>query len=405
MYKHNIAIVICWSGEWPWYFKFFLHSVRFNPTIDFLIITDTQNSEDLPGNIKMIYKSLEEIADLASKKLFFNAVIGNPYKLNDYKPAYGLIFEDYLMEYDFWGHGDIDIIFGNIRKFMTNEMLDEYDFITVRHDFIAGFFSLFKNNELMKTLFKESKDYQKVFSSSRHYCFDECNFLHPQLKWKIPIEQIPCEIESMEHVIRKSAKAGLIMAHYDFLVVESNPGKLRWENGELFYKEKFEALFFHLIRFKKLPFLIKPLWNKIPNVFFIHQFYISMYKPNSTKGTVERVLSNFKSETFKAKTQLKWQFSDIAGSLKRGNKEKETQKYLGAYRSNNSVVGIGMENELNNIFILEGTQVTPLKKVKANEFIAKKTGLRVTFNITDQPHFLIEDVFKWGADKRVYYKM
>ncbi len=42
MYK-SIGMLTCWYGPYPWYFPYFIHSCGFNPTIDFILITD--NSE------------------------------------------------------------------------------------------------------------------------------------------------------------------------------------------------------------------------------------------------------------------------------------------------------------------------------------------------------------------------
>ena len=44
-------------------------------------------------------------------------------KLCDYKPAYGLIFEDELIGYDYWGFCDTDILLGDIYQF-----LEDYEF-------------------------------------------------------------------------------------------------------------------------------------------------------------------------------------------------------------------------------------------------------------------------------------
>jgi hypothetical protein len=36
----RILFIITYMGQFPWYFPYFLHSCRYNPTIDFLIFTD-----------------------------------------------------------------------------------------------------------------------------------------------------------------------------------------------------------------------------------------------------------------------------------------------------------------------------------------------------------------------------
>ncbi|MFB0910347.1 MAG: hypothetical protein QMA99_05270, partial [Flavobacterium sp.] len=79
----------------------------------------------------------------------------------------------------------------------------EYDVINTRHDYLTGSFMLFRNTGAINNLFTKSKDYIKVFTSDKHYCFDECNFKHAQIENEMNIFDIDCEIESMEHVIRK----------------------------------------------------------------------------------------------------------------------------------------------------------------------------------------------------------
>lgn len=123
--EKTIAIITCWYGSYPWHFPYFIHSCTFNPTIDFIIITcNKENILSKPDNIKVIHKTKDEIIGTASKKLGFKANIDYPYKLCDFKPAYGFLFPEIIKGYDFWGHGDIDLVYGNIRDFMTEEVLN-----------------------------------------------------------------------------------------------------------------------------------------------------------------------------------------------------------------------------------------------------------------------------------------
>ena len=76
----QIAIVTCYFGKWPWYFPYFLHSCKFNPTIDFIIITDnTEQILNKPNNVKIIKKDLNNIKASASTKLKFKVAIDDPY--------------------------------------------------------------------------------------------------------------------------------------------------------------------------------------------------------------------------------------------------------------------------------------------------------------------------------------
>ena len=168
---YRIAVLVTYFGELPWYFSFFIHSCKFNADIDFYLFCDQDIKDALPGNITLVRTSLGEVQQLASDKLQFAASIEFPYKLCDYKPAYGLIFEDHIRDYDFWAQSDIDIIYGNLRNFFSNELLDTIDYASVRHDYATGCFSLFRNNAMINNLFKMSKDHQQVFTTKEYMAF------------------------------------------------------------------------------------------------------------------------------------------------------------------------------------------------------------------------------------------
>jgi hypothetical protein len=215
----------------------------------------------------VIYKTLGEIQEIASTSLSFSSNITTPYKLCDFKPAYGFLFPEIINGYDFWGHSDIDIVYGDIRKFITTNILDNYDVVSSRHDYITGSFCLYRNRENINTLFKESKDYEKVFSSERNFCFDECNYLFAELQNGASVFDFPDHIQSMTYVVHKATKEGRLNAFFDFMIIEGTPGKIKWEKGKLTYKNEFEVMFYHLIKFKtacKRPKILNP----VPDTFY-----------------------------------------------------------------------------------------------------------------------------------------
>lgn len=251
--KTSIAIVICYIGKLPWYFSYFAHSCTYNMDVHFYIITDDRSYEGkVPENIRFVYKSLAEINETASERLGFKTNISSGYKLCDFKPAYGVLFSELLGQYEFWGHGDLDIIFGDIRKFMTEEVLVGHDLIAVRDDYLTGYFLLFRNNRKMNYLFTESKDYQKVLSDDRHYCFDETNFSFIDFEREMHYSEVKSEVESMTHVVKREHEKKNINAYFDFHVIEGAYGKLSWNKGVLMYDNRYEAMLYHLILFKNI---------------------------------------------------------------------------------------------------------------------------------------------------------
>lgn len=266
----SIGLITCWYGSYPWYFPYFIHSCTFNPSIDFFIITDnTAVIPGMPENVKVIYKTLDEVIELASRRLGFRVNIDYPYKLCDFKPAYGFIFKELIENYDFWGQTDVDVIYGNIRDFITDEMLESYELISARHDYITGSFALYKNCEKINTLFKRSKDFEMVFSTTEHYCFDECNFAFEELKAGFSLLKINTPIESFTEVVKKAELKSEIKVHFDFITIEGRPGRIIFDNGRVVYKNRFEGLMYHLILLKCI---FRP---KKPVVFVPNKYYIS----------------------------------------------------------------------------------------------------------------------------------
>ena len=266
----SIAFLICWTGNYPWYFPYFLHSCRYNPDIDFLIFTDNQSEDlDLPVNVKIIPYSLEQFKINASKALEFEVAVESGYKLCDFKPAYGYIFYDYIKDYDFWGYCDMDLIFGNIRAFMTDELLNEYDVISARHDYLTGCFALYRNNPYTRELFKKSKDYRKVFTDHRNFFFDETNFAFEAFEKGLHYSQIHTEVESMTHVVRQLQEEKKLKAYFEFQIVEGFAGNMLWNKGILIYRKQFEAMLYHLVRFKRKYSEQVDLQKRIPERFRI----------------------------------------------------------------------------------------------------------------------------------------
>ncbi|GGB11592.1 DUF6625 family protein [Puia dinghuensis] len=272
----SIGILTCYLGQWPWYFPYFLHSCRFNPTIDFILITDNQSAGyAIPDNVHIVFSNLEAIRANARKKLGFSVAIEDAYKLCDFKPAFGLLFSEELHHYDFWGHGDIDMIYGDIRSFVTDEITDNYDVIAVRNEYITGFFSLFRNKALFNTLFQNSRDYPAVLQTTGYLGFDECSLLAGALSAGHVLEDLPAEIDSMTHIVKRLHNGGVIRAYFDHHVVESIPGDLLWDNGRLLFKNEYEALLYHLNSFKVHSLLQIPEWPEVPDRFFINEFSFS----------------------------------------------------------------------------------------------------------------------------------
>ena len=278
--QQSITLITCWYGLYPWYFPYFVHTIGFSSTIDFIIVTD--NIEEIPNkpdNLKIVHRTMDELKEDFSSKLGFIVNIDSPYKLCDFKPAYGFLFQDIIKDYDFWGHIDLDIVFGDVRGFMTDELLHSYDIISSRHDYTAGCFTLYRNNECCNKLFTKSNAYQKVFTSPKNFWFDECGMFTGKVDFNYSstvskninrysnILNFQNVFQSMTYVVVKAARDEGLKAYFDFIILDGAAGEIHWKDGKIYYKDMFEAMFYHLIKFKS-KCKKKTVFSPISNEFF-----------------------------------------------------------------------------------------------------------------------------------------
>lgn len=168
----SIALIILWYGKFNNYFEVWKKSATYNKTVDFYIFTDNGYTDNENSNIHIVHMPISEVK-MRFEKIVNTSVKVFPYKLCDFRPLYGLAFADYVQGYDYWGHCDVDLIFGDIRHFLTDEVLS-YDKVLQR-----GHFSLYKNCDFMNHLFEKTAEknmaypYLKALKTNFSCYFDE----------------------------------------------------------------------------------------------------------------------------------------------------------------------------------------------------------------------------------------
>lgn len=71
--------------------------------------------------------NLGEFKDLAMQKLGMHIKLETPYKLCDYKEVWGIILENEVKGYEYQGECDIDVVFGDLRKYFCEYHLEKFD--------------------------------------------------------------------------------------------------------------------------------------------------------------------------------------------------------------------------------------------------------------------------------------
>lgn len=183
----KICLLSPYFGTFPNYFHLWLESAAKNKNIDFYIISDSNFNYKLDSNIFLIKKSLSEIKNRIEQIIKISVCLDKPYKLCDYRPAYGLIFEDIIKDYDYWGWCDPDIIWGNLNLLLTDDILNNYDVIGG-----CGQLTIMKNSYLLNHYFLHQDRSIKSFSfleackTKRNLIFDEWGA--PEIRRKLNIK-------------------------------------------------------------------------------------------------------------------------------------------------------------------------------------------------------------------------
>lgn len=176
---NKIILIQPYFGKFPNYFQLHLLSIAKNPNVKWLFFTDDRENYDFPSNTNVFYLSFDQMKNKIQEKFDFKIKLDKPYKLCDFKLAYGYIFNEYIKDYQFWGHCDVDVLYGDIERLLTPDVLENYDII-----FRTGHFRLYRNEEKINLFFKNPKlqfGYKKIFSSNESYTFDEANSTQREL--------------------------------------------------------------------------------------------------------------------------------------------------------------------------------------------------------------------------------
>lgn len=144
----------------------------------FLLFTDDTPTH-LPENMHLHPTTFAALQRRVAGCFDFAITLHTPYKLCDYKPAYGEIFAPELSGYDFWGYGDMDLIFGDLRAYFTEDKLRKYDKF-----YAFGHLSLYRNTPENNAVYRQpvGMDYRKAFTTREIAVFDEINGISAKYK-------------------------------------------------------------------------------------------------------------------------------------------------------------------------------------------------------------------------------
>ncbi len=258
----SIVFIVPYFGKWPKWFDLFLLTCKYNPSISWFFYTDCGVPKNTPSNIFFNELSFSDYKSKVSESLKINFNPDSPYKLCDIKPALGFIHKEDISGFDFWGFSDIDVVYGDLRKYYTLEKLKKYDLFSTHARRISGHLCLMRNNKRMREAFMLIADWKARYADSRHYALDEGAFSRVFIRYK----NLPYLIykylnklntwhrrsEFIELYSTPNAGVAWIDGSFNF------PEEWCWNSGVLTnsYSRELEFPYFHFFGWKK------DIWSK-----------------------------------------------------------------------------------------------------------------------------------------------
>ena len=252
----SIGIVIPYFGAWPKWMDFFLISCAANPTIDWFLLGDHEPTAALPPNVRFHATSWSAYKNRISKKLGIHFSAENPYKLCDLKPAFGRIHDDLLAGYDFFGFGDVDVIYGDIRKFYTPKLLHRYKLISTHYYGVSGHLCLIRNEPAWVDAFMRVPGWQSIFEDTKNHVFDEWAFSKVFLRGggqPKPLRWLRNRYDSFHRLAYFKEQHVTPVGYYIEPRAQQVPSeRYRWSGGKLCsaYADQTEYIYLHFMNWK-----------------------------------------------------------------------------------------------------------------------------------------------------------
>jgi len=252
--KPKIALVIVWFGPLPYWMPAFLHTCKQNSSVNWLVFCDSTLT-GLPDNVKFLPLDMNTFNRRATEALRFEVRLqpSYAYKMCDLKIMYGRIFEKELQGFDFWGCCDMDVVWGDIRSFLTDEVLEQHDVITSRVGRISGHFCLFRNQTEWTNLFERIPGIESLVADNMNCRRVDENGLTDVLQkyqssrlrrfWVSRIRRLPLPRVYWDRIMTTSGK------HQRQMLADSSLS-MRWRDGCAYgvHGEEMMYLHFHSIR-------------------------------------------------------------------------------------------------------------------------------------------------------------
>lgn len=171
--RPSLIVLVPYFGRWPEWIDLFVETCRWNADIVWRIFTDCGETANRAPNVELVPTGFDDYKALARRRLDVDFDPADPYKLCDLRPALGELHRDEIDGFDFFGFGDLDVVYGRLRQFYTDDLLRRSRVLSTHPERLSGHFAVLRNTAGGRRLYRAVRGYREILADPRYLGLDE----------------------------------------------------------------------------------------------------------------------------------------------------------------------------------------------------------------------------------------
>jgi len=144
------VLIVVYFGSLPHWFPLFVRQCANNAWLTVKLVTDVREFPvPCPSNLQMVDSSLSHVAERLKALTGLRVALDRAYKLCDIRPLYAELFAELVEGFDWWGWGDLDVLYGDLSEALWPGLVGPYAMVMTQ-----GSLCLNRNTPFLKQLYK-----------------------------------------------------------------------------------------------------------------------------------------------------------------------------------------------------------------------------------------------------------
>jgi len=275
--KPWLIMFVLYFGRWPEWIDLFVESCKWNPSVRWRIYTDCGEPENKADNVEFVHLSFDDYKALVRERLSIAFDPPTPYKLCDLRPCVAHIHERDVAGFRFFGYGDLDVVYGNIRSFYSDDVLARANVLSTHPERLSGHFAVLRNTPAFRRAYERIPNYRTLLEQPHSASMDEDHFSEVFLPSDKPLgsSRVIDDLDPCRRGLRFVEQHSTVLSPRKWHDGTMNyPQKWFWRRGRLTNERDGdrEFLYLHFMRWQSDRWISDPpspgeaAWLRLPRI-------------------------------------------------------------------------------------------------------------------------------------------